>query len=143
MSTRAASSRAFLYAALACTAIVAGVDAILLHLTRGVFTHGFEGVLLDGTALRAGYLGLTAALGALPLLLLWCLLVPLGGALGVAPHRVLALCIALGLAAGGQRGVEHALPLLRNEFERSMALVGCNSVHKLGGDYVRRRQRRR
>jgi L-lactate dehydrogenase (cytochrome) len=44
-----------------------------------------------------------------------------------------------GLAAGGQAGVERALGLLRSEFERSMALVGCNSVHKLGSDYVRRR----
>jgi len=44
-----------------------------------------------------------------------------------------------GLAAGGQRGVEHALSLLRTEFERSMALVGCNSVHKLGNGYIRRR----
>ena len=44
-----------------------------------------------------------------------------------------------GLAAGGQRGVEHALGLLRTEFERSMALLGCNSVHKLGDGYIRRR----
>jgi len=44
-----------------------------------------------------------------------------------------------GLAAGGQAGVERALTLLRSEFERSMALVGCNSVHKLGRDYIRRR----
>ncbi|MCZ6827751.1 MAG: alpha-hydroxy acid oxidase [Gammaproteobacteria bacterium] len=44
-----------------------------------------------------------------------------------------------GLAAGGQRGVEHALSLLRSEFERSMALLGCNSVSKLGDSYIRRR----
>lgn len=46
-----------------------------------------------------------------------------------------------GLAAGGQRGVEHALNLLRTEFERSMALLGCNSVRKLGRGYIQRRQR--
>lgn len=46
-----------------------------------------------------------------------------------------------GLAAGGQRGVEHSLNLLRTEFERSMALLGCNSVRKLGRGYIQRRQR--
>jgi L-lactate dehydrogenase (cytochrome) len=44
-----------------------------------------------------------------------------------------------GLAAGGQRGVEHALGLLRTEFERSMGLIGCSSIQKLGDDYIRRR----
>jgi L-lactate dehydrogenase (cytochrome) len=44
-----------------------------------------------------------------------------------------------GLAAGGQRGVEHALGLLKTEFERSMALLGCNSTHNLGSGYIRRR----
>jgi len=44
-----------------------------------------------------------------------------------------------GLAAGGQKGVEHALRLLRSEVERSMALLGCNSVQKLGEKYVRKR----
>lgn len=44
-----------------------------------------------------------------------------------------------GLAAGGQRGVEHALGLLRSEVERSMALLGCNSVQKLGGKYIQKR----
>jgi len=44
-----------------------------------------------------------------------------------------------GLAAGGQKGVERALHLLKSEFERSMALLGCNSVHKLGKHYVHKR----
>lgn len=44
-----------------------------------------------------------------------------------------------GLAAGGERGVEHALEILRSEFERTMALVGCSSVRKLGRSHVRRR----
>ena len=43
------------------------------------------------------------------------------------------------LAAGGQPGVEHALTLLRAETERTMALIGCNAVRKLGRSYVRRR----
>ncbi len=44
-----------------------------------------------------------------------------------------------GLAAGGQDGVEAAMTMLRSEFERTMALVGCNAVDKLGKSYVRRR----
>ena len=44
-----------------------------------------------------------------------------------------------GLAAGGQAGVELALRILREEFERTMALIGCNSVSKLGRSYVQRR----
>ena len=44
-----------------------------------------------------------------------------------------------GLAAGGQKGIEHALGLLKVEVERTMALAGCNSVLKLGRDYVRKR----
>ena len=42
------------------------------------------------------------------------------------------------LAAGGQPGVEHGLNLLRAEVERTMALVGCNSVADLGASFVRR-----
>ena len=44
-----------------------------------------------------------------------------------------------GLAAGGQRGVEHALGLLHSEVERSMALLGCNSIQKLGASYIQKR----
>lgn len=44
-----------------------------------------------------------------------------------------------GLAAGGQLGVEHALNILQVEFERTMALVGCNSVRRLGRSHVRKR----
>ncbi len=41
-------------------------------------------------------------------------------------------CYLYGLAAGGQPGVERALSILRTEFERTLALVGCNAVGKLG-----------
>ncbi len=44
------------------------------------------------------------------------------------------------LAAGGEAGVERALQLLRDEFERTMVLLGCDSVAKLGRSYVRRRR---
>jgi len=43
------------------------------------------------------------------------------------------------LAAGGQAGVERALMLLRAEVDRTMALVGCDSVRKLGRGHVRHR----
>ena len=45
-----------------------------------------------------------------------------------------------GLAAGGEAGVDHALRILRDEFERTMALVGCANVAKLNRSYVRRRR---
>ena len=45
-----------------------------------------------------------------------------------------------GLAAGGQEGAELSLEILQTEFERTMALVGCNSVSKLGRSYVQRRR---
>ena len=44
-----------------------------------------------------------------------------------------------GLAAGGQRGVERALDLLRQEIERDLALLGCRSVGDLGSRHVQRR----
>ena len=44
-----------------------------------------------------------------------------------------------GLAAGGEKGILHALHLLKSEVERTLALAGCNSVQKLGPDYVRKR----
>jgi len=42
------------------------------------------------------------------------------------------------LAAGGQQGVERGLTLLRAEIERTMALVGCDSVQELGSSFIRR-----
>ena len=43
-----------------------------------------------------------------------------------------------GLAAGGQKGVEHALGLLRAELERSLALLGCRSIAEIGPDHIGR-----
>jgi L-lactate dehydrogenase (cytochrome) len=43
------------------------------------------------------------------------------------------------LAAGGQAGVERGLGLLRDEVNRTMALLGCDSVAKLDRSYVQRR----
>jgi L-lactate dehydrogenase (cytochrome) len=44
-----------------------------------------------------------------------------------------------GLAAGGQRGVEHALHLLREELLRDMALLGCQRLDQLSPDLLRAR----
>lgn len=44
-----------------------------------------------------------------------------------------------GLAAGGQRGVEHALHLLKTEIERDLALLGCRSFTEVGLDCLRPR----
>ena len=46
------------------------------------------------------------------------------------------------LAAGGQPGVERSLGLLRAEVERTMALLGCNSINKLGRHCVQSRKPR-
>jgi len=43
------------------------------------------------------------------------------------------------LAAGGQDGVERALSLLRAEIERTMALLGCDRIDRLGRQHVQRR----
>jgi L-lactate dehydrogenase (cytochrome) len=44
------------------------------------------------------------------------------------------------LAAGGQTGVERSLTMMRSELERTMALVGCDAVRKLGRSYVNQRR---
>ena len=44
-----------------------------------------------------------------------------------------------GLAAGGETGVDRALTILKDEFERTLALAGCNAVGKLSSSYVRKR----
>lgn len=46
------------------------------------------------------------------------------------------------LAAGGQAGVERGLTLLRDEVERTMALMGCNSIENLGPSFIQRRIQR-
>ena len=43
-----------------------------------------------------------------------------------------------GLAAGGEAGVDRALTLLRQEFERTLALAGVNNVARLARRHVRR-----
>ena len=44
-----------------------------------------------------------------------------------------------GLAAGGQKGVELVLQILKDELERDMALMGCNTIKELSKEYVKHR----
>ncbi len=44
-----------------------------------------------------------------------------------------------GLAAGGERGVDRALQLLRSEVERGMILLGAGSIGDLSRDFIRQR----
>ncbi len=41
-----------------------------------------------------------------------------------------------GLAAGGQKGVEHALTLLRSEIERDLALLGCPRITDINSRFL-------
>ena len=43
-----------------------------------------------------------------------------------------------GLAAGGEAGVDRALTLLFEEFERTLILAGVNDIAELGRRHVRR-----
>jgi len=45
-----------------------------------------------------------------------------------------------GLAAGGEEGVERVLRLFAGEFERTMALMGCNSLAQISSKHVQRRK---
>ncbi|MDP7060461.1 MAG: alpha-hydroxy acid oxidase [Candidatus Marinimicrobia bacterium] len=47
-----------------------------------------------------------------------------------------------GLAAGGQKGVELVLQILKNELERDMALMGCGTIQELSKEYVKHRYNR-
>ncbi len=44
-----------------------------------------------------------------------------------------------GLAAGGQKGVELALQILKDELDRDMALMGCRKINELTREFVQRR----
>lgn len=46
-----------------------------------------------------------------------------------------------GLAAGGEAGVDRALTLLREEFERTLALAGVNDIARLERRHIRRARR--
>jgi L-lactate dehydrogenase (cytochrome) len=43
---------------------------------------------------------------------------------------------AYGLAAAGHPGVARAIQILRNDFQRTMRLLGCQSVSALDASYI-------
>jgi L-lactate dehydrogenase (cytochrome) len=45
-----------------------------------------------------------------------------------------------GLAAAGERGVDHVLDFMRDGLERTMALTGCRTIAEINRDLVQRRQ---
>ena len=59
-------------------------------------------------------------------------------ALCLGAHAVMVgRAYLFGLGAGGEAGVDRALHLLSSEIRRNMALLGCPSVQRLSGRYVR------
>ena len=61
-------------------------------------------------------------------------------ALALGAHAVLiGRGYAYGLAAGGERGVDRALAILRADLVRTMKLLGCGSLADLDESYLQRR----
>lgn len=77
---------------------------------------GRASLLVDGGVRRGGDIAKAVALGAEGVLL------------GRAP--------VYGLAAGGEAGVSHALEILADEFDRTLALTGCAGVADLAPDLI-------
>ena len=48
--------------------------------------------------------------------------------------------LSASIGAGGERGVDHVLGLLREEVERVMALAGCHTIAEVGRNLVVRRE---
>lgn len=94
---------------------ISGLDA-LAEVARA--TGGKLPLLVDGGVRRGSDIAKAVALGAEGVLL------------GRAP--------VYGLAAGGEDGVSHALAILADEFDRTLALTGCAGVADLSPDLIAR-----
>jgi (S)-mandelate dehydrogenase len=92
---------------------ISGLDA-LAEVARA--TGGKLPLLVDGGVRRGSDIAKAVALGAEGVLL------------GRAP--------VYGLAAGGEDGVSHALAILADEFDRTLALTGCAGVADLSPDLI-------
>jgi (S)-mandelate dehydrogenase len=92
---------------------VAGIE-VLPEIARVV--AGRASILVDGGVRRGGDIAKAVALGAE------------GVHLGRAT--------TYGLAAGGRTGAAHALAILADEFDRTLALTGCASVAALTPDLI-------
>jgi len=94
---------------------LAGVE-VLPEVAQAVGGRG--AILIDGGIRRGGDIAKAVALGAQ------------GVHLGRAT--------TYGLAAGGRAGAAHALAILADEFDRTLALTGCTQVADLSPDLVAR-----
>jgi len=92
---------------------VSGMD-VLPEVVREI--GGRASILVDGGVRRGGDIAKALA----------------SGAEGVLLGRALAY----GLAAGGAPGAARALEILRDEFDRTLALLGCRTPADLGPDLV-------
>jgi len=92
---------------------ISGLDA-LPEVVRAV--GGRTSIFVDGGVRRGSDIAKAIALGAEGVLL------------GRAP--------VYGLAAGGAAGVTHAISILADEFDRTLALTGCSRVADLGPDLI-------
>jgi (S)-mandelate dehydrogenase len=92
---------------------ISGMDALPSVIAA---VGGRTTVIVDGGVRRGSDIAKAVALGAAAV------------ALGRAP--------VYGLGAGGQHGASHALEILRDEFDRTLALTGCCSVADLTPDLI-------
>jgi len=92
---------------------VAGIE-VLPEIARVV--GGRAAILVDGGVRRGGDIAKAVALGA------------------EAVH--LGRATTFGLAAGGQQGAAHALAILADELDRTLALTGCASIADLSPDLI-------
>lgn len=92
---------------------VSGMDA-LPEVVREI--GGRASILVDGGVRRGGDIAKALALGAEGVLL--------------------GRSLAYGLAAGGAAGAAKALEILRDEFDRTLALLGCRTPSDLASDLI-------
>ncbi|MGE5176041.1 MAG: alpha-hydroxy acid oxidase [Hyphomicrobiales bacterium] len=92
---------------------IAGMEA-LPDVVREI--RGHASILVDGGVRRGGDIAKALALGAEGVLL--------------------GRALAYGLAAGGTPGAARALEILRDEFDRTLALIGCRAPGEVTADLV-------
>jgi len=92
---------------------ISGIEA-LPEVVRAIGDRA--SILVDGGVRRGGDIAKAMALGAEAVIL------------GRAP--------VYGLAAGGTAGVSHAIAILADEFDRTLALTGCRSPGELTADLI-------
>jgi len=92
---------------------VSGMD-VLPEVVREI--GGRASILVDGGVRRGGDIAKAVALGAEGVLL--------------------GRSLVYGLAAGGAEGAARALEILRDEFDRTLALLGCRTPADLGPDLI-------